>query len=132
MHHITWRKNCCKSGVYTISIWCHTIDILKHGIVIKTQKFILKAYHHGFNTYQSLFARSRQIFHALFLICISRNNLFFLFIKKLSFCHKLWFSNFNIVATQGRRPLIFQTMNAIRSNNVSLNYQRFQQKVAKI
>ena len=45
--------------------------------------------------------------------------------KELSFCHKLWFSNFNIVATQCRRLLIFQTMNAIRSNNVSLKYQRF-------
>ena len=42
--------------------------------------------------------------------------------KELSFCHKLWFSNFNIVATQCRRPLIFQTMNAIRSKNVSLKY----------
>ena len=46
-------------------------------------------------------------------------------VKELSFCHKLWFSNFNIVATQCHRPLIFQTMNASRSNNVSLKYQRF-------
>ena len=45
--------------------------------------------------------------------------------KELSFCHKLWFSNFNIVATQCGRPLIFQTMNSVRSNNVSLKYQRF-------
>ena len=45
--------------------------------------------------------------------------------KELTFCHRLWFSNFNIVATQKRRPLIFQTMNAVRSNNVSLKYQRF-------
>ena len=48
-----------------------------------------------------------------------------LWTKELSFCHKLGFSNFNIVGTQCRRPLIFQTMNAIRSNNVSLKYQRF-------
>ena len=34
------------------------------------------------------------------------------------------FSNFNIVATQCRRSLIFQTINAIWSNNVSLKYQR--------
>ena len=46
-------------------------------------------------------------------------------LKELSFCHKLWFSNFNIVETQCRRPLIFQTMNAVRSYTVSLNYQRF-------
>ena len=45
--------------------------------------------------------------------------------KKLSFCHKLWVSNFNIVATQCRRPLIFQTSKDIRSNNVSLKYQKF-------
>ena len=46
-------------------------------------------------------------------------------IKELSFCNKLWFSNFNIVATQCRRPLIFQTMNSVRLSNVSLKYQRF-------
>ena len=45
--------------------------------------------------------------------------------KELSICHKLWFSKFNIIATQWRKPLIFQTMNAVRSNNVSLKYQRF-------
>ena len=46
-------------------------------------------------------------------------------IKELSFCHKLWVSNFKIVATQCRRPLIFLTLKDIRSNNVSLKYQRF-------
>ena len=45
--------------------------------------------------------------------------------KELSFCHRLWFSNFNIIATQCSKPLIFQTMNAVRSNNVSLKNQRF-------
>ena len=54
------------------------------------------------------------------------------FTKELSFCHKLWFSKFNIVATQCRGPLIFQTLNSVRSNNVSLKYQRFHHKVAKI
>ena len=34
-------------------------------------------------------------------------------VKELSFCHKLWVSNFNIVATQCRRPLIFQTLKDI-------------------
>ena len=51
-------------------------------------------------------------------------------VKELSFCHKLWFSNFNIVATQCRRLLIFQTKNAIRSNNVSSKYQSLHHKVA--
>ena len=45
--------------------------------------------------------------------------------KELSFCHRLWFSNFNISATQCSKPLIFQTMNAVRSYNVSLKNQRF-------
>ena len=38
---------------------------------------------------------------------------FFQCTKELSFCHKLWVSNFNIVATQCRRPLIFQTLKDI-------------------
>ena len=42
----------------------------------------------------------------------------------MSFCHRLWFSNFNIIATQCRTTLIFQTINAVRSNNVSLKYQK--------
>ena len=44
-------------------------------------------------------------------------------VKKLSFCHKLEFSNIYIFATQCRRPLIFQTMNSVRSNNLSLKNQ---------
>ena len=51
--------------------------------------------------------------------------------KELSFCHKLWVSNFKIVATQCRRPLIFQTLKDIRSNNVSLKYQSFTSKGCK-
>ena len=46
-------------------------------------------------------------------------------IKELSFCHKLYFSNLYIFATQCRRPVIFQTMNSVRPNNLSLKYQRF-------
>ena len=46
-------------------------------------------------------------------------------IKELNFCPKLWFPNFNIAATQCCRLLKFQTMNTVRSNNVSLKYQRF-------
>ena len=45
-------------------------------------------------------------------------------LKELSLCHKLKFSNPNIFATQCRRPQIFQTMNSVRSNSVSLKYQR--------
>ena len=45
--------------------------------------------------------------------------------KEWSVCHKLKFSYCNIFAIQCRRPSIFQTMNVVRSNNISLKYQRF-------
>ena len=41
------------------------------------------------------------------------------------FCHKLKYSYPYILATQCRRPKIFQTINSVRSNNVSLKYQTF-------
>ena len=47
------------------------------------------------------------------------------FLKELSFCHKLKYSYPYILATQCRRPYIFQTINSVRSNNLSLKYQRF-------
>ena len=37
--------------------------------------------------------------------------------KRLSLCHKLWFSNPHIFATQDYRPLIFQTINSVSSNS---------------
>ena len=49
----------------------------------------------------------------------------------MNFCHKLLFSNFNIIATQCRRPLIFQTMKDVRSKNGSLKYQRFKSSGCK-
>ena len=45
--------------------------------------------------------------------------------KELSFCHKLKYFYPYILATQCRRPLIFQTINSVRPNNPSLKYQRF-------
>ena len=42
----------------------------------------------------------------------------------MSLCHKLWFSYPNIFATQCRIPLIFETTNYVRPNNLSLKYQR--------
>jgi len=44
--------------------------------------------------------------------------------KGIEFCHKLLFSNHRIFGTRCCRPLIFQTMNYVRSNNHSLKYQR--------
>ena len=45
--------------------------------------------------------------------------------KELSLCHKLWFSNSYIFAVQCYRHFTFQTMTSVRSNNISLKYQRF-------
>ena len=44
--------------------------------------------------------------------------------KELSFCHKLWFSNSYNFATRFPRPLIFQTINSVRSNSLSLKNER--------
>ena len=43
---------------------------------------------------------------------------------ELSFCHELLFSNPNIFATICCKPLLYQTMNSVWSNNHSL-HQRF-------
>ena len=43
----------------------------------------------------------------------------------MSLCHKLWFSNPYIFGTQCLRPYLFQTKYSVRSNNLSLKYQRF-------
>ena len=45
--------------------------------------------------------------------------------KELSFCHKLWFSNSYNLATHSLTPFIFRTINSVRSNSLSLKYQRF-------
>ena len=45
--------------------------------------------------------------------------------KELSLYHKLCFSKSYIFRFQCPRPKIFQTMNSVRSNNISLKYQRF-------
>ena len=56
---------------------------------------------------------------------VSYKTLKSIFPKELSFCHKLYFSNLYIFATQCRRPFILQTKNSVRSNNLSLKYQGF-------
>ena len=45
--------------------------------------------------------------------------------KELNLCHRLWFYNPYIFATQCLRPYLFQTKYTVRSNNLSLKYQRF-------
>ena len=45
--------------------------------------------------------------------------------KKLSLCHKLWFSNPNIFGTQCRKPLIFQASIVWSNKSRSLKCQRF-------
>ena len=46
------------------------------------------------------------------------------FMKELNFFHKLKLYNPCIFATQWFRPLILQTMNAIRLSNLSIKYPR--------
>ena len=46
--------------------------------------------------------------------------------KELSFRRRLWSFNPYIYLNQCRKPLIFQTMNSVRSNILSLKYQTFQ------
>ena len=58
-------------------------------------------------------------------IFLSRNYKFDFITKEVSFCHKLKYSYPYILATQCRRPKIFQTVNSVRSNSLSLKYQRF-------
>ena len=45
--------------------------------------------------------------------------------KKLSFRHKLWFSNPYIFATWWCRPLIFQTLNSVRLKSLRFKFQMF-------
>ena len=45
--------------------------------------------------------------------------------KELSLCHNLKFAIPDIFATKCWKPLIFQTMNYVRSKNISLKYQRY-------
>ena len=53
-------------------------------------------------------------------------------IKKCSHClHKLWYFKSYIFGTLYRRPWIFQTMNSVRSNNLSFKYQRLTSSVCK-
>ena len=46
------------------------------------------------------------------------------FQTELSLCHKLWFFNPCIISIRCCRRLIFQTINSVRSNSLSLKYQR--------
>ena len=48
--------------------------------------------------------------------------------QDLSSCHKLRFSTTILLATQCRRPKIFQTVNSIRLTNLSFKYQRYTTK----
>ena len=72
----------------------------------------------GFTTNLYLLNDDRSIL--IFFLCSGSPEL-----KELSFCHKLWFSNPYISASLCRRPLIFQNMNSVRTNNPSLKYLRF-------
>ena len=61
----------------------------------------------------------------LFLRTFHNKNYCKKYSNELTLCNKLWFSNPNIFGFQRRKPLKFQTMTFVRSNNISLKYQRF-------
>ena len=42
--------------------------------------------------------------------------------KELSVCHTLWFSNSYNLAIHSPKPLIFQTINSVRSNSLNLKF----------
>ena len=51
--------------------------------------------------------------------------------KELSSCHKFGFLNLHIFAIWCCSPLIFQTMNPVESNSLTLEYQRSTPSVCK-
>ena len=77
-----------------------------------TFDFLLKLFFLGYST-----EKSKTVFFKL----ESPSRFLYINLK----CHKLYFSNLYIFATQCRRPLIFQTMNSVKPKNLSLKYQRF-------
>jgi len=59
------------------------------------------------------------------LIYGQKMNVYGIKLKKLSLCNKLWLYNPYIFWNQSRRPEIFQTVNSVWSNDLSLKYQKF-------
>ena len=52
-------------------------------------------------------------------------------LNELSLCFKIWFSDPKVLATQCHKFWILQAKNSVRSNNLSLKYQRFSTSVCK-
>ena len=73
-----------------------------------------------FSGYFVSFPSSRKSYFEVFAL-----NCRIFYQKELSLCNNHWFSNPYIFRFQCRRPLIFQTICSVRSNNIGLNYQRF-------
>ena len=48
-----------------------------------------------------------------------------IFLKEMIFCNKLKFFNPYIFSTRRRRPLIFQTINSVKSKSLNLKCRRF-------
>ena len=64
-----------------------------------------------------------SIYHCTTFMCIAH---IYILENEFSFSHKLWFYNPSILETPCRRLQIFQTIDSFGSNNLSLNYQRFE------
>ena len=77
----------------------------------------------GFNMYAENI--QQQLTFLALLPWIYLSIYIFILLKELCLCHKLRISNPDIFAIQCRRPEIFQNMNYVRPNNLSLKYKRF-------
>ena len=111
------------------------IDVSESGIFKPTLQELISLSCEFTRCFQQISALKQQLHFTEVQNCFSLFHIFiltFLFLKcvfasvqELSLCHKLCFSKPYTFGFQSRRPQIFQTMNSVRSNNISLKYQRF-------
>ena len=118
--------------VFKIFVECFTVKTTKLWARMKTLK---QCFRHDIMLLQcKLFYKQLKIpdlvkfiflFHSFLVLTVHLYSTFFVFLKEFSLRRKLRFSNTYIFATQCRRPQIFQTMNYVRPNRLSLKYQGF-------
>ena len=103
-----------KKRIYVWVFGCGNLYYPRSPRKFFNKKFIFLKIHH-----------SKQENLQIFVLYYLNRQIYSNPVKELSLCHKIKYSCSYILATQCRRPLIFQTINSVRSNNLSLKYQRF-------
>ena len=131
-HRTKFEENSARNTIYIEKVVqnnCTKFDFKLKKWQSKEQRLTAKIVNTGkdakwFFTYRtnSYYEQTKFLFYELIL---QRT------IKELSLCHKLWFSSHCIFGTKCCRPYIFQNMNSVRSNNLSLKYQRFTTSCSK-